>query len=107
MERGPNLEPGMKGEPSSVGAPTTAMSASSSPRSAQMAARRNDGIPTNGMSIRRLPPSGITVLLGMLRRVASLADDRFVLVPAREGRAVPLAAGGRIARLGPCADRAR
>ena len=31
----------------------------------------------------------------MLHSVASLADDRFVLVPAREGRAVPLAAGER------------
>src|SRR5262249_8478949 len=38
----------MKGEPSSVGTPMTAIMASSFARSVQMGARRNDGMPTKG-----------------------------------------------------------
>src|SRR5712692_5518833 len=50
MARAPKREPGLNGEPSSVGAPSTAMSASSESRSVWMGARRKDGMPTNGMS---------------------------------------------------------
>src|SRR5437867_2136479 len=77
----------MNGEPSSVGAPRTAMSASRRSRSVQMADPRNEGIPTNGKPTRP-PPSSC----GMLWL---LMADEFVLVPAREARAVRVPPGGR------------
>src|SRR5262249_39821054 len=46
--RGPKREPPMKGEPSSVGTPMTAIMASRFARSVQIGERRNDGMPTNG-----------------------------------------------------------
>src|SRR5262245_42344520 len=52
MVRGPNRDPAMNGDPSSVGTPTTAMSASSASISVHIRDRRNDGIPTNGRSAR-------------------------------------------------------
>src|SRR5437870_82239 len=85
----------MYGDPSSVGAPRTAMSASRAPRSVQIADRRNEGIPTNGKSSRPLPPSprGMgTSWGGVLSDGGRCENERavgtqFVHVPAREARA--------------------
>lgn len=52
MPRGPKRAPGMNGEPSSVGTPIIAISASSRSRSVQIGERRNEGIPTNGRFTR-------------------------------------------------------
>ena len=49
---GANRAPGFQGEPSSLGAPRTAMSASSLPRSVQVGLRRNETKPVYGRSQR-------------------------------------------------------
>src|SRR5712692_1495904 len=96
----------MNGEPSSVGAPTTATSASRTAGSVQTADRRNDGIPTNGRSSRPPSPSGIgpPALAGMLRTSrgaltrcgwGSGMGASSVAVPAREARAVRVTGGQR------------
>src|SRR5439155_16912820 len=96
IDRGPNREPGMNGDPSSVGAPTTATSASSSPTSATIRDRRNDGIPKNGKSRRPRPPSGTGMLPsdGGASAGAHMAGS-YIPVTAREDRAVRIDAGGR------------
>src|SRR6266508_1105348 len=85
MERGPNREPGRNGEPSSNGAPRIATSASIRPASVCTGARRNDGMPTNGMSSRpvsipsvpmRHPDySGAVPSLSSRRRRRAVIDD--------------------------------